>query len=55
MYLVYLKYWTLNLMPLMVCPKVLFHLNFSIKASVRIQPVIVGLHGNPPPANHLLP
>ena len=30
MYLVYLKYWTLNLMPLMVYPKVLFHLNFSI-------------------------
>ena len=31
-YLVYLKYWTLNLMPLMVYPKVLFHPNFSIKA-----------------------
>ena len=31
MYLVYLKYWTLNYMPLMVYPKVLFHPNFSIK------------------------
>ena len=31
MYLVYLKYWTLSLMPLMVYPKVLFHPNFSIK------------------------
>ena len=31
MYLVYLKYWTLNLMPLMVYPKVLFHPNFTIK------------------------
>ena len=30
MYLVYLKYWTLNLMP-MVYPNVLFHPNFSIK------------------------
>ena len=33
MYLVYLKYWTLNLMPMIVYPKVL-HLNFSIKAPV---------------------
>ena len=32
MYLVYLKYWTLNLMPLMVYRKVLFHPHFSIKA-----------------------
>ena len=31
MYLVYLKYWTLNLMPLTVYPKVLLHPNFSIK------------------------
>ena len=31
MYLVYLKYWTLNLTPLMVYTKVLFHLNISIK------------------------
>ena len=31
MYLVYLKYWTLNLMPLMVYAKVVFHPNFSIK------------------------
>ena len=31
LYLVHLKYWTLNLMPLMVYPKVLFHPNFSIK------------------------
>ena len=30
-YLVYLKYSTLNLKPLMVCPKVLFPLNFIIK------------------------
>ena len=29
--LVYLKYWTLNLMPLMVQPKVLFHPMYSIK------------------------
>ena len=34
MYLVYLKYRTLNLMPLMVYPTVLFHPNFSIKASL---------------------
>ena len=31
MCLVYLKHWTLNLMPLMVYPKVLFHINFTIK------------------------
>ena len=31
MYLVYLKYWTLKLMPLMVYPKVLFRPTFSIK------------------------
>ena len=30
-WLVYLKYWTLNLMHLMVYPKVLFHPKFSIK------------------------
>ena len=35
MYLVYLKYWTLNLMPLMVYSKVLFHPNFSIKVLSR--------------------
>ena len=29
--MVYLKYWTLNLMPLMVYPKVLFHPMFGIK------------------------
>ena len=28
--LVYLKYWTLKLMPLMVYPKVLFHPTFSV-------------------------
>ena len=33
-YLVYLKYWTLNLRPLMVYPKVLSPPNFIIKASV---------------------
>ena len=32
-YLVYLKYWTLNLMPLMVYPKLLFHPKSSIKVS----------------------
>ena len=32
MYLVYLKYWTLNLMPIMVYPKVLVHPMYSIKA-----------------------
>ena len=31
MYSVYLKYWTLHLMPLIVYPKVLFRPNFSIK------------------------
>ena len=31
MYLVYLKYWTLNLMPRKVYPNVLIHPNFSIK------------------------
>ena len=31
MYLVYLKYWTVNLLPQMVYPEVLFHPNFSIK------------------------
>ena len=35
MYLVYLKNWTLNLMPLIVYPKVLFHPNFSIKGLQR--------------------
>ena len=30
--MVYFKYWTLNLMPPMVYPKVLFHPNFSIEA-----------------------
>ena len=29
--MVYLKYWTLNLIPLMVYPYVLFHPNLSIK------------------------
>ena len=32
--LVYLKYWTLNFMPLMVYPKILFHPIFSIKVKV---------------------
>ena len=31
MYLVYLKYWTLNLKPLVVYPEVLFHPNSGIK------------------------
>ena len=31
--MVYLKYWTLNLMPLLSYPKVLFHPNFSINAT----------------------
>ena len=31
MYLVYLKHWTLNLMPLMVYPKVVLRPNLSIK------------------------
>ena len=35
MYLVYLKYWTLNLMPLMVYPNVLFRMNFSINSLCR--------------------
>ena len=30
-YLKYLKYWTLSLIPLMVYPKILFHPNFSVK------------------------
>ena len=33
MYLVHLKYWTLDLMPLTVYPKVLFHPMFSIKGN----------------------
>ena len=36
MYLVYLKYWTPKLIPLMVQPTVLFHPNFSIKVSVNL-------------------
>ena len=36
MNLVYLKYWTLNLVPLMVYPQVIFHPNFSIKAHLRL-------------------
>ena len=32
-YMVYLKYWTLNLMPLTVYPEVLFHPSFSIRPS----------------------
>ena len=35
--LVYLKYWTLNLMPLVVYPKNLFPPNFSIKESITHQ------------------
>ena len=34
-YLVYLKYWTLNLRPLMLCPEVLFPPNFIIKGQER--------------------
>ena len=37
MYLVNLKYWTLNLMPPMVYPEVLFPLNSSIKHRCRQQ------------------
>ena len=33
MYLVYLKYWTLNPMPLMVYPKVLIHPNVASKCN----------------------
>ena len=36
MYLVYSKYWTLNLMPLMVYPKVSFHPNLSIRVSINV-------------------
>ena len=36
MYLVCLKYWTPNLVPLMVYPKVLFHPNFSIKVARQL-------------------
>ena len=38
MFLVYLKYWTLNLIPLMVYPKVLFHPMFNIKGSSSTHP-----------------
>ena len=41
MYLVYLKYWTLNLIPLGVYPKVLFHPMFSIKGE-KCCPQIAG-------------
>ena len=34
MYLVYLKYWSLNHVPIMVYHEVLFHPNFSIKTPV---------------------
>ena len=37
--LVYLKYWTLNLMPLMVYPKVLFHPMFIIRARKHLQEI----------------
>ena len=37
MYLVYLKYWTLNLMPLIVYPKVLFNPMYSIKAPAHLR------------------
>ena len=35
MYLVYLEYWTPNLMPLMVYRELLFHPNLSIKVPMR--------------------
>ena len=41
MYLVYFKYWTLNLIPLMVYPKVIFRPMFSIKADVSNAQVII--------------
>ena len=45
MFLVSLKYWILKLMPQMVYPEVLFHLNFSIKAQQHEQPgeLVLGL------------
>ena len=39
-YLVYLKYWTLNLRPLMVYPKVLFPPNFIIQGQQEHLPCI---------------
>ena len=43
MYLVYLKYWTLNLMHLMVYPKVRFIPNYSIKGPCH--DILALLHG----------
>ena len=42
-YLVYLKYWTRNLMALMVYPKVLCPQNFSIKAVLLPEWITVNL------------
>ena len=42
-YLVYLKYWTLSLRPLMIYPKVLTPPNFSIKVHFVTQPIFEDL------------
>ena len=41
-YLVYLKYWTLNLTPIVDYPKVLFNPNVSLKYHLGLQPSIKG-------------
>ena len=50
--LVYLTYWTLNLMPLMVYPKGLFNLNFSIK-NLMPDNASVSTLGNTPACEHV--
>ena len=44
MYLVYLQFWTLNLRPLMVYPKVLFPPKFGIKDGLRLMLVCRNSH-----------
>ena len=43
MYLVYPKYWSLKLMPLMVYPRVLLHPTFSIKATDRLEGLVLAI------------
>ena len=40
--LVYLKYWTLNLVPPLIYPKVVFHTMFNIKAGWMVCSKIYG-------------
>ena len=49
--LVYLKYWTLNFMPLMVYPQVLFHHESSTKAQAESR----GFHSSRLPCTSWMP